>query len=74
MRPEPRSCAPPCRGKVIEVLVKGQAVAEGDPMLVLEAMKMENVLRAAGEGQVGTIRVASGEAVEKDAVLIALAD
>lgn len=65
----------PMPGKVIEVLVKeGQAVGEGDPMLVLEAMKMENVLRAAGEGEVGTIRVAAGEAVEKDAVLIALAD
>ena len=47
---------------------------KGDPMLVLEAMKMENVLRAGGDGQVGNIRVASGEAVEKDTVLIALAD
>ena len=65
----------PMPGKVIEVLVaEGQAVSEGDPMLVLEAMKMENVLRAAGAGEVGTIRVAAGEAVEKDAVLIALAD
>lgn len=65
----------PMPGKVIEVLVEeGQTVAEGDPMLVLEAMKMENVLRAAGEGEVSSVRVSAGEAVEKDAVLIALAD
>ena len=43
-------------------------------MLVLEAMKMENVLRAGGDGAIGTILVSEGEAVEKDAVLIALAD
>ena len=43
-------------------------------MLVLEAMKMENVLRAAGDGEVGSILVDAGQAVEKDAVLIALLD
>ena len=65
----------PMPGKVLEVLVEpGQPVVEGDPMLVLEAMKMENVLRAGGEGSIGSILVAPGEAVEKDAVLIALAD
>ena len=65
----------PMPGKVLEVLVeKGQDVNEGDPMLVLEAMKMENVLRAAGEGCIGSIFVSPGEAVEKDAVLISLAN
>lgn len=65
----------PMPGKVLEVLVeKGQNVNEGDPMLVLEAMKMENVLRAAGEGCIGSILVSPGEAVEKDAVLISLAN
>lgn len=65
----------PMPGKVLEVLVEpGQAVNDGDPMLVLEAMKMENVLRAGGDGAVGNILVSEGEAVEKDAVLIALAD
>ena len=59
---------------ILEGAREGQTVAEGDPMLVLEAMKMENVLRAAGEGEVGSVRVSAGEAVEKDAVLIALAD
>jgi len=65
----------PMPGKVLEVLVEtGQPVAEGDPLIVLEAMKMENVLRAGGEGSIGSILVSPGEAVEKDAVLIALAD
>lgn len=65
----------PMPGKVLEVLVqKGQEVNEGDPMLVLEAMKMENVLRAAGEGCIGSILVSPGEAVEKDAVLISLSN
>lgn len=65
----------PMPGKVLEVLVsEGQGVSEGEPMLVLEAMKMENVLRAAGDGEVGSILVDAGQAVEKDAVLIALLD
>ena len=65
----------PMPGKVLEVLVQtGQPVAEGEPMLVLEAMKMENVLRAGGEGSIGAILVAPGDAVEKDAVLIELSD
>jgi len=65
----------PMPGKVLEVLVQeGEDVREGDPMLVLEAMKMENVLRAGADGAIGSILVAPGEAVEKGAVLIALVD
>ena len=65
----------PMPGKVLEVLVtEGQGVIEGDPMLVLEAMKMENVLRASGEGSIGSVHVSPGEAVEKDVVLISLSD
>lgn len=63
----------PMPGKVVDILVKpGQSVAEGDPLVVLEAMKMENVLRSAGDGVVAEIAVQSGQAVEKDAVLVAL--
>jgi biotin carboxyl carrier protein len=62
-------------GKVLKILVKeGQSVEEGDAMLVLEAMKMENVLRAGMAGLVANIDVEVGSAVEKEAVLISMAD
>ena len=65
----------PMPGKVLQVLVNaGDKVEEGQALLVLEAMKMENVLRSAGEGSVGRIHADAGQAVEKDAVLIELAD
>ena len=65
----------PMPGKVLEILVEeGQSVEEGDAMLVLEAMKMENVLRAGTAGVVSTIGVKEGSAVEKEAVLISMAD
>ena len=63
----------PMSGKVLEVLVQeGQSVEEGEAMLVLEAMKMENVLRAGAAGVVSMIGVEAGNAVEKEAVLISM--
>ena len=41
-----------------------------DALLILEAMKMENVLKAARAGEVTEVRVAEGDAVEKGAVLL----
>ncbi|WP_116105623.1 acetyl-CoA carboxylase biotin carboxyl carrier protein subunit [Lewinella sp. IMCC34191] len=61
----------PMPGLILDVLVEvGQAVEGGTPLLVLEAMKMENVLKADGEGTVKAIRVKKGEAVEKRQLLI----
>ena len=43
-------------GKVLQVLVKeGDVVEEGQPLLVLEAMKMENVIKAAANGTVSVV-------------------
>lgn len=48
----------------------GDTVAKGDPLVTLEAMKMENVLKAAAEGVVGMVAVEKDAAVEKGALLI----
>lgn len=61
----------PMPGLVLQVLVEpGQEVAKGDSLLILEAMKMENVIKATGEGRVSAISVQEGEAVTKGQVLI----
>lgn len=58
-------------GKIIRVMVKpGQKVEEGDPVCVLEAMKMENELHAHQSGTVRAVRVMPGDDVEKDQVLV----
>ncbi|PID43317.1 MAG: oxaloacetate decarboxylase subunit alpha [Gammaproteobacteria bacterium] len=56
--------AAPLAGTIFKVLVApGQAVQEGDVLLILEAMKMETEVRAAHAGTVGSINVAVGDAV-----------
>lgn len=63
----------PMPGMVLRVLVEpGQQIAKGDPLLVLEAMKMENVLKAGGPATVKAVRATERTAVEKGAVLIEL--
>ncbi|PIE42933.1 MAG: oxaloacetate decarboxylase subunit alpha [Gammaproteobacteria bacterium] len=54
----------PLAGTIFKVLVStGQAVQEGDVLLILEAMKMETEVRAAHAGTVGSINVAVGDSV-----------
>ncbi|MGQ3015496.1 MAG: biotin/lipoyl-containing protein [Flavobacteriales bacterium] len=48
----------------------GSEVKKGDPLIVLEAMKMENILRSPGDVKVKEIKVQKGAAVEKNKVLI----
>ena len=61
----------PMPGLVLEIkIVPGDSIKKGDPVVVLEAMKMENVLKAEGEGVVKSINCAKGEAVEKNQVLV----
>jgi biotin carboxyl carrier protein len=60
-------------GLVVRVQVEaGQEVVAGAPLVVLEAMKMENQLKAPGPGRVSEVRVAAGQVVEKGQVLIRL--
>ena len=64
----------PMPGLIRGILVKkGDAVKKGDPLLLLEAMKMENVIKAAGDGMIDTIAISVGDAVEKVALLIKFA-
>ncbi len=61
----------PMPGLVLSIEVKeGDQVSKGDPLLVLEAMKMENVLKAASEATVKSIAVEVGKPVEKNQILI----
>lgn len=61
----------PMPGLILDILViPGQEVNEGDQILILEAMKMENVLKASGSGIIKTIAVSKGDAVEKGQLLI----
>jgi len=61
----------PMPGLVLEIAVKaGDQVNEGDTLLILEAMKMENVIKAPGAGTVKSIVVKPKDAIEKNAVLI----
>ena len=61
----------PMPGLVLEVLVKpGQTVKKGDKILVLEAMKMENIIKSPGEGIVKECLAEVGATVEKNQILI----
>ena len=56
---------------VVEVhVVDGQEVKENDALLILEAMKMENVLTSPRDGVIKSISVNKGNAVEKNQLLI----
>ncbi len=58
-------------GKVIDVLVaEGDEIEAGKPLLIIEAMKMENEIRSPRDGTVRSISVQSGQAVETGAELL----
>jgi pyruvate carboxylase subunit B len=63
----------PMPGLVVRVSVKsGDVVAAGQGLVVMEAMKMENELRASSAGRVKTVHVQPGTAVDKGALLVEL--
>lgn len=63
----------PMPGLVLDIKVApGDELSKGDGVLVLEAMKMENLIKSPGDGVVKSIAVKKGEAVEKNQVLIRL--
>jgi len=66
-----QSIKAPMPGLVLSVTVKeGDTVKKGDGLLVLEAMKMENLIKAQGEGKVKKIHISKGDKVEKNQPMI----
>jgi biotin carboxyl carrier protein len=58
-------------GLVIEYFVnEGDDVQAGDKLMILEAMKMENIIKASGEGKIKKLIVSKGSTVEKNQLLI----
>jgi len=61
----------PMPGLIVDLRVKdGDTVKAGDTLLILEAMKMENAIKAPGDATVKAVKVTKGEGVEKNQVLI----
>jgi biotin carboxyl carrier protein len=61
----------PMPGLIVEIMVKeGQEVSEGTPMLVLSAMKMENVILSQGDGIIKSVTIKKDDTVEKGQLII----
>jgi len=61
----------PMPGLIIDLKIKaGDVIKKGDILLILEAMKMENILKSSGDGTVKEIKVKKGDSVEKGQVLV----
>jgi pyruvate carboxylase subunit B len=72
--PGPRPIRAPMPGLVVKVEVEeGERVEAGRGLVIVEAMKMENELKAEAAGVVSRIHVEAGQAVEKDQILVDLA-
>jgi biotin carboxyl carrier protein len=61
----------PMPGLVLDIIVNvGDEVSKGDSVLILEAMKMENVIKAEGDAVVKSVSIKKGAAVEKNQILV----
>lgn len=61
----------PMPGKILELMVsEGDQVEENEPVIILEAMKMENELKSPATGIVSSVNIAQGDNVEKNQPLL----
>ena len=66
-----REIKAPMPGLVLKIMVEeGNEVKKGDNLLVLEAMKMENILKSTTDGIIKKIHVSQGDKIEKNTVLL----
>jgi len=67
----PKPVRAPMPGLVVRLAVaEGESVSAGQGVVIIEAMKMENELKADAAGVVARVAVAAGQAVEKGAIMI----
>jgi len=61
----------PMPGMVLHVMVEnGQMIKKGDAIVVLEAMKMENILKSPADGIIRKVHVSMGDKVEKNQIMV----
>jgi biotin carboxyl carrier protein len=64
----------PMPGLVLSVIAEeGQTIRKGEAILVLEAMKMENIIKASADVVIKQVKIKKGQAVEKNQVLVTFA-
>jgi biotin carboxyl carrier protein len=69
--PKVKDIKAPMPGLIMEVMVKkGQEISEGTPLIILSAMKMENILLAQADGVIKAINVKQEDTVEKGQIII----
>ena len=69
----PQRITAPMPGKIVRVLVRiGDAVAARQPLVVVEAMKMENELRAGRAGTIAELHAQEGQSVDAGALLVVI--
>lgn len=72
--PNPKKITSSIPGTIVKVYIKiGQEVKKGDPILLLEAMKMKNKILFPIDGKVKSIKVKEGERVPKDFMMLEMA-
>ena len=72
--PVPGAIVAPMPGKIVTIMVKvGDTVTPGDPILILEAMKMQNEVDSPFTGTVKELRVKEGESVDSNDIMVIIA-
>lgn len=66
-----KSIISPMPGSIISVAVEpGQTVTDGQELLIIEAMKMQNIIKSSAEGKIKKIHIKPGDSVAVDQLLI----